>query len=322
MFCDRNVSHIPSASRVFPERESRINDAETKSQELQNIMDQMTAKHSEALDEWTRKHNAAQAETAVEVKARDEAKAKLEEEHGVALERLRGNLLSELEACQSEGDLKLQATEAQHAARMADLEHEIQNLQESQSHLKSEHETTKETYALSMASVEARHQQALDAKHQEQQARELELAELRASQDELLQAKHQEELSARENEMCELRASHEASLEAVELVKAEHEEALTALKSAESNAQELENRRSEMRMLHEETIDAQRSEHTSMSAAAAHEHEQELRQLTKEATDKIAKQQTFSDSQVPMNSSWVDSRLSLFVRKYPPGGLF
>ena len=245
-----------------------MNVAVTKSRDLQNIIDEMTTTHMEALDEWAQKHDAVQAETAVE----------------------------------------------------------IQHLQESRTlavaDLKSEYETAKEAHALSMASVEDRHQRALRAKHEEQQARERELAELRASQEEMLQAKHQEELSARENEMCELRASHEASLEAVELVKAEHEEALTAHKSAESNAQELENRLSEMRMLHEETIDAQRSEHTSMSAAAAHEHEQELRQLTKEATDKIAKQQTFSDSQVPMNSSWVDSRLSLFVRKYPPGGLF
>ena len=88
---------------------------------------------------------------------------------------------------------------------------------------------------------------------------------------------------------------------AVELVEAEHEEAVAAHKSAEINTQELEDRLSEMQTSHEEAIDAQRSEHTSLSAAAAHEHEQELRQLTKEATDEIAKQQTTSDSQVPFN---------------------
>ena len=217
---------------------------------------------------------------------------------------------------ENEHRVTVEGMEGKHAARMAELEHKIQHLQKSQAlavaDLKSENETTKETHALSIASAEDRHQQAVDALHQEQQVREQAMAELRASQEQALQAKHQEELLAsmyvaQETSLEAVEEQHRSALNSatqakktVELVTAEHEEALAAHRSAEINTQRLEDKLSQMQTSSEEAIDALRSEHASMSTAAAHEHEQELRQLTKEATDEIAKRQTASDSEVPL----------------------
>ena len=125
---------------------------------------------------------------------------------------------------------------------------------------------------------------------------------------ETLRQEHEDALSSHQNEHSEQMALRVAT--AVDAATERHDKAVSALRNehVSMSAAAAHSHEQELRKLAKEASDEvvkQRNEHASLSAAAARQHEEELRQLTKEATDEMMKLRTVRDSQVRMNSSRV-----------------